>query len=141
MNTDPKSVDDGVRAQFEGDFLDATDIPAGGFTVTIAAIVPPNTERDATKKVIDKTILAFDGARKRLILNKTNLKIIALMYGKKASDWVGKKVTLTVRYLEKAFGQTNVPVVRIVPAEDKPMTFGMRKNYGAAQPFHKQTQE
>lgn len=124
-----------MRSAFEGDFLDATDIPAAGITLPIAAIVPPNTERDKTGKNIDKSILAFKGAKKRLILNKTNLKIIALMYGKKASEWIGKDVTLTVRYLEKAFGQKNVPVIRIVPDDSHPMTFGMRKNYGAAQPF------
>jgi hypothetical protein len=124
-----------MRSAFECDFLDATDIPPAGFTVTIAAVTPPGTERDKQGKNIDKAIVAFTGAKKRLILNKTNAKIIALAYGKKASEWIGKPVTLTVRYLEKAFGQKNVPVIRIVPDEKHPMTFGMRKNYGAAQPF------
>ena len=124
-----------MRSAFEGDFLDATDIPPGGFTVEIASIVPPGSERDKQGKNIDRTIIAFKGAKKRLIVNKTNLKIIALQYGKKASDWIGKPVTLTVRYLKSAFGQSNVPVIRIKPDESHPMTFGMRKNYGSDKPF------
>lgn len=133
MNTDPKSTDEGVRTQFEGDFLDATDIPPAGITIKIAKVIEPSAEKDKTGKVIDKTIIAFEGAKKRLIANKTNLKIVALMYGKKASEWIGKPVTLTVRY-GNFFGERDVPVIRIVPSADHPMTFGMRKHYGRAQP-------
>lgn len=133
--TDSKTLDDAMRQQFEGNFLDAIDIPANGITVEISEVVAPNAEKDRTGKNIDKGILAFKGAKKRLVLNKTNSKIIALMHGKKASEWVGKTITLTVRYLEKAFGQRNVPVIRVVPSDDHPMTFGMRKNYGSPTPF------
>jgi hypothetical protein len=133
LSTDSKSVDDQVRAAFTGDFLDATDIPPEGFTIEIAGVVGPGTERDSSNKVIDRTIISLKGAKKRLIANKTNLKIIALKYGKKASDWIGKTITLTVRYVN-AFGEKNVPVIRIVPSDEHPMTFGMRKHYGKAKP-------
>lgn len=127
-------VDDRVR--FEGNFLDANDIRASGdITLEIAAAVPPNTERDAQKKNIDKWIVAFKGAKKRLILNTINSKIIVQQHGDKSREWVGKKITLTVRWLEKAFGQRNLPVVRVVPRSESDMTFGMRRNYGADKPF------
>lgn len=127
-----KTEDDIV--QFTGNFLSAPDLDKD-VTVTISAVSKPDAEKDATGKVIDKRILTFSGAKKRLILNKINSQTIALMYGKSTTGWIGKPVTLTVRYLKTAFGQSNVPVIRVVPSDEHPMTFGMRKNYGSATPF------
>jgi hypothetical protein len=138
MNSD---IDKQMESQFSGNFLDASDIlNSGDITVTICDVVGPNIERDATKKVIDKAIVAFSGAKKRLILNKTNAKIIRMHHGN-PSEWSGKKITLTVRWLEKAFGQLNVPVIRVVPPSDKPMTFGMRQKFGAETSFTAQKQD
>jgi len=118
--------------------MDASDIMGkGAVTVTITDVVAPNIEKDGTGKTINKAIVAFKGATKRLIMNKTNCKVIALMYGNKPSEWVGKQVTLGVRYLEKAFGQFNVPTVRVIPPPDKPLTFGMRRNFGSETPFNR----
>jgi hypothetical protein len=131
------NLDEIVKQQFTGNFIDANDIrERGAIELEVASVSAPGSERDATNKVIDKIVLRFKGAKKALICNKTNLKIIAAQHGTKASQWVGKKVTLTVRYLEKAFGQRNVPVVRVQPTSDGMMTFGMRKNYGAERPFN-----
>jgi hypothetical protein len=133
--TTPEDIDKGMRATFEGNFLDASDIKASGdYVATIESISLPNSESDAAGKRIDKAIIAFKGAKKRLILNKVNSKIIAMTLGKKASEWIGKQVTLTVRYLDKAFGQRNVPVIRI-KADPSQLTFGMRKNYGSPTPY------
>ncbi len=129
-------LDEQMASQFQGNFLDASDLMSSGdITLTISEVVAPGAERDATKKVIDKPIIAFEKAKKRLILNKTNAKVIAMAHGKKASQWAGKQITLTVRWLEKTFGQTNVPVIRVVPPEGTALTFGMRQKYGAAQSF------
>ena len=133
------TIDEDMRDAFTGNFMDATDIlQKGKVTVMIADVIAPNKEKDAAGKVINKPILSFEKATKRLIMNKINCKIVALMYGTKASIWVGKPITLCVRYLEKAFGQTNVPVVRVCPPEDKPLTFAMRKHFGSETPFVKQ---
>ena len=130
-------LDERMASQFEGAFLDASDIMGLGknITLTICEVVPPNTEKDATKKMIDKPILQFEKAKKRLILNKTNAKVISMAHGNKASQWTGKSITLTVRWLREAFGQSNVPVIRVVPPEGTALTFGMRKKYGSEKPF------
>lgn len=131
-------LDKAMQDQFTGNFLDASDLMARGeITLEISGVVAPNAEKDAAGKVINKGIIAFKGAKKRLILNKTNAKIIRLAHGDKASEWVGKKVTLCVRWLKEAFGQQNVPVIRIVPAEGTALTFGMRQKYGSATPWTK----
>lgn len=130
-------LDEKMASQFQGNFLDASDIMAlKQAKVTIETVVPPNTEKDSTGKMIDKAILSFVNRPKRLILNKTNAKIIKMSHGQ-PSEWAGKQITLTVRWLDKAFGQTNVPVIRVVPPDGVSMTFGMRKKYGAAESYSK----
>lgn len=137
--SDEAPIEDRVR--FEGNFLDANDVRAtGDISLEIAAATPPNTERDSQKKLIDKWIVAFKGAKKRLILNNINAKIIVQLHGDKSKAWVGKRITLTTRWLEKAFGQRNVPVIRVVPASEGDLTFGMRKNYGSPRPFEETRQ-
>jgi len=128
-------LDDAVAQQFEGNFIDAADIQrAGQIELTIEAVIPPGTETDATGKTIDKPILAFKGARKRWILNKINARCLAILHGTKASGWIGKPVTLTVRWLQSAFGQQNVPTIRAKLPQSK-LTFAMRKHYGQDHPF------
>lgn len=135
-------IDVQMADQFTGNFLDASDIMANGnITLTISDVVGPNVDKDATGKTINKAIVAFKGAKKRLILNKTNAKVISMAHGKKPSLWIGKQVTLTVRWLRTAFGQDNVPVVRVVPPDGTSLTFGMRSKYGAATSFAKQERE
>ena len=129
-------IDKQMAGQFDGNFLDAVDLAGKEFvTVTISDVVAPNQEHDAKKKLIDKTIIAFKGKQKRMIVNKTNLKVIKWAHGPKVSAWVDKDIVLTVRYLKEAFGNKNVPVLRVVPPEGKSLPVGMRKAYGSATPF------
>lgn len=131
-------LDEAMASQYTGNFLDASDLmKRGTVTLTISGVVAPGTEKDAGGKSIKPAILAFEKAKKRLILNKTNQKVIAMAHGSKASEWTGKSITLCVRWLEKAFGQFNVPVIRVVPPEGTELTFSMRSKYGAAESFAK----
>lgn len=131
-------IDEEMRDVFVGNFMDSSDIMEKGLvTVKISDVVAPNKEKDGSGKIINKPILSFEKSTKRFIANKTNCKVIAMMYGKKPSLWIGQSITLGVRYLEKAFGQTNVPTVRVIPPDDKPLTFGMRRNFGSDKPFVK----
>lgn len=117
--------------RFEGPYLESSDLlHVSPIQVTIASVIPPKTERSADKKLIDKPILTFDRAKKRLIVNKTNERILKAMFGKHASGWVGKKITLAVRVLDKAFGHENVPTIRIVPDADTLVPFSVHKHMG-----------
>jgi hypothetical protein len=131
LSISAKEVDEAVRKQFDGQFIDAADLVASGpVTLTIAGIVPPNVERDGQKKLIDKTIIAFTGAKKRMVACNTNLKVLTMHFGKKASDWIGKRVTLTPRILAESFGERNVPCVRFALPAGKTCPPRMRKHYG-----------
>lgn len=68
------------------------------------------------KKVEKRQIMGADGKKddavvaelvgqKPMILNATNMKTIASLYGNYIEDWVGKKITLFVMNV-KAFGTT-----------------------------------
>lgn len=128
-------------ARFEGNFVEAADlmnVPPP--TLTITHVAPPGTERAADKRVIDKTILTFDGARKRLIVGKTNIQILAAMFGKKPSGWIGKRIKLGVRYLKEVvvpFKATNVPTVRVIPPPEVEASLPLkaRKWMGAEKPW------
>jgi hypothetical protein len=136
--TSEQDLDSAMRQVFTGNFLDASDIlnmPGSRVSLVIDSVSPPSREKDAAGKNIDKAILSFVKCKKRLILNNTNAKIIKMSHGDKASAWAGKPVTLCVRYLKKAFGQVNVPVIRIEPPEGVVTTFGMRKNMGIDRPY------
>lgn len=129
-------LDEAMASQYTGNFLDASDImKRGTISLTISGVVAPGSERDASGKAIKPAIVSFEKAKKRLVLNKTNQKVIAMSHGSKASEWTGKQITLCVRYLAKAFGQSNVPVIRVVPPDGIPLPWGVRDKYGSEKPF------
>ncbi len=127
-----EAIDESMREMFEGNFIKADDILSSGpIVVTITEIVGPNKEKDAKGRLINRPILSFKGATKRLIVGKLNCRIIAMLHGKKASKWIGVSVTLGARYLKEAFGEKNVPTVRVIPPADKPLPFSMRVWFGS----------
>lgn len=127
---------DSAMARFEGDFVESADLMQGPpVTLRIAGIVPPETETDAGGKIITKPIIAFEKARKRFVMGKTNERILKAIHGKKASAWIGKDITISVRYLRKAFEQENVPTLRIVIPDGMPVPFNVKKHYGKATPW------
>ena len=139
MSTGANDLDAKMMSAFEGNFIDATDIGAEPKEVTISGVVPKNEVRDASKKLINKPIIAFEKTSKRMIMNKVNWSILRMLHGKKASAWIGKKIILCVRYIDTTTPpkHKNLPVVRIQsPVEN--MTFATRKWYGTEQPVSHQ---
>lgn len=91
-------------------------IDLGGRTVTVEIVgVEEVTVPDPrTGRAVRKIAVAFRGARKRLLLNATNAKALARLFGAETNDWTGKRVQLhpeTVR----AFG-SEYCVVRVAGA-------------------------
>ena len=126
---------DHEMAQYEGNFLHSADIMScPPITVVISEIIPPNTIKDAKGNLIDKTVLGFEHAKKRFILNKTNRDIIKMHHGPKYSGWFGKPITIGVRYLAKAFKNERVPCLRVVPPDETALPVAMRPFYGTATP-------
>jgi len=132
---------DSACEKYQGAFVESADLMhlANGVTLEIEKVTPPDKEKDkdGKGKLINKPILTFRGARKRFIVGKTNERILKAIHGKKASGWKGKKITLGVRYLEKAFGELNVPTIRIIPPENIPLPMSTRDHFGRPEPWPK----
>lgn len=128
-----------IRDRYEGDFLDGTDLPERALVkVTIEAIADPDSEKDSQNKAIDKAILRFKGHAKRLILNRTNYKVLKAMFGMDAAKWVGKEIHLQRRYLN-AFGNPNELCIRIIPPVGTPIPKTARDFMGRAVPVEEKT--
>ena len=126
--------------RYEGKFVESADLMASGpVTVEIAVVHKEGTQKAANGRLIQELIIGFKQTEKQFILNKTNERIIRSIYGTKTSEWIGKPLTLCVRYLEEAFGEKDVPSLRVVPPDDKPLPYACRKDgrYGNAKPLGK----
>ena len=129
-----KAMDD----KYEGNFLEGSDLPDNKrFPLTIEAVVPPGTEKDSGGKAILKAIVAFKGAKKRMILGKTSYGVLKVLFGKDETQWIGKQVDLMRRYLPSkfAFGVHNEMVVRIVPPDGPPVPGKVIKYLGRPTPY------
>jgi hypothetical protein len=78
---------------FPGRFLKAGLLNGRDVTVKIAAVRTEDlpSETGGTKV---KGILAFEGKKMELVLNRTNGEAIKAMFGPTLADWIGKRITL-----------------------------------------------
>lgn len=111
---------------FPSEYVGAWDLGGEDRVVTITHIEMEDlvTMSGKKRKTEAKPTLTFDGKQKRLVLNKTNAKTIAKMYGDDTKKWIGKKITIYATTCE-AFGET-VECIRI--RSDKPRGNGRRKD-------------
>ncbi len=115
-------------------FLYADDLLKDGqfrdVTLTIAEVHAANTLFGADQKPVEKMALGFAGTEKKLVLNNTNERLVRMATGSTKSDgWAGKKVTLYPVAIN-AFGEKNVPAIRIRTPEGTPIQMSVRKQLG-----------
>jgi len=126
-----------MEERYEGHFLEAIDLPEGASCpVTIEAVADPDTETDASGKLIHKALVRFKDKAKRLVLNRTNYRMLKVLLGKNPADWLGKTVHLQRRYLDAAhaFGQKNELCIRVIPPAGTPIPKSVRDFMGSASP-------
>jgi hypothetical protein len=82
-----------VNAVFESRFLRPSDLKGRDWTLTIAAF---RVESLASKFGGERPrgILAFQGAKKELVVNRTNSLAMQAMWGGESDAWIGRRVTL-----------------------------------------------
>lgn len=83
----------GGKLMFPSEFVAAVEFGGRDVTLTIAAVALEDMRIKGAKKE-KKPVLSFKETKKRLVLNKTNAGTIADLYGSKAEEWPGHKVTL-----------------------------------------------
>lgn len=124
------------NTKFEGNFVESSDLmKSGAVSLKIKKVHGPNTIKAADGRLIDKPIIEFDGAGKSMIIGRTNERLIKAQHGGKASEWIGKEITIAVRYLREAFGERNVPTLRVILPSNIPSPYACRKHLGQEQPF------
>lgn len=91
-----------INKVFPSRFLKAEDLNGKDFVLVVRTVVmeklgsPPNVD--------EKPVLYFEGAKKGLVLNKTNAMTIASIHGPETDNWKGKKITIYPTQV-RAFGK------------------------------------
>ena len=98
---------------FPSPWLKADDI-GDGLNLTIKQI---STEQVGKEKEV-KPVIHWQEDYKSMILNKTNGKSIASMYGDDSADWIGKTIDLYQTAVEVA--SETYQVVRVKPPQEIP---------------------
>ncbi len=130
-----KDIDRALAARYTGSFLDSADMAGDPAEFTIKDVIAPGKAESADGRPIKEAVLVFEETKIQLILNKTNIRILKIMFGRRAAEWAGKKVTIAVRYMAEAFGVKNAPCLRVIPPKDTPLPPGVRKWMGNAKPM------
>jgi hypothetical protein len=100
------------RSMFDREFLGAWDLGGKDVTVTIAKVEAQILVAQGNKKN-KKPVIHFEGKEKGMVLNKTNSKIVAAMYGNDTVNWLGKRITLYPTLT--TFGNESMECIRIRP--------------------------
>ena len=96
------------------EWLSGIDLNGRTVTVVIAGVEEVTVPEPRTGRAVRKVAVAFRGARKRLLLNATNAKALAKLFGLETDAWTGKGVTLAPENV-RAFGGEHC-VVRVAGA-------------------------
>jgi len=96
------------------EWLSGIDLNGRTVTVVIAGVEEVSVPEPRTGRAVRKVAVAFRGARKRLLLNATNAKALAKLFGLETDAWTGKGVTLAPENV-RAFGGEHC-VVRVAGA-------------------------
>jgi hypothetical protein len=97
-----------INTIYTSETLKAADLQGREHVVTIAAV--DSKEFDNGKKLI----LKFTGAKKAMVVNKTNGKRIAFIHGDETTNWIGKKIVLAPEMV--SYKGDAVWAIRVKPA-------------------------
>jgi len=99
-----------IRLMFPTDYVTAADLKGQDKTVTIATVVQDELTMQGGVKE-QAWVVSFVEAQKKLVLNKTNAKLIAAHHGDESDDWIGKQITLYPTTCK--FGRDTVECIRV----------------------------
>lgn len=100
------------RSMFDNEYIGAWDLEGREATVTIADVSKVRLKSPSGKEDT-KIRLSFEGKEKGMVVNKTNARTIAGLYGTKVEQWKGKRITLFATTTQ-AFGAVH-DCIRVRP--------------------------
>ena len=83
-----------VSEVYKTDYVAAGDLDGKDVTLTVKAIHGPNKLKREDGKLIDKPVAEFAETPKKLVIGKTNARLIRMTHGNEMDGWVGRKITL-----------------------------------------------
>jgi len=110
MSRDPQKGEH-YRKGFPSTYLRGADLPKEGATVTIEKVKIGVMIAAYGEEPKERVVVFFVKAKKPLVLNITNAKAIAKLYGGEMNEWIGKQVHLYAEW-GKYFGEYQ-PAVRV----------------------------
>jgi hypothetical protein len=93
-----------------------TDDIDGELTATIAGVEAAEFEGDGGKKET-KPVVVFRDLDQRLVLNRTNLAAMSVMFGDETGAWTGKKIRLHIA--KTKFKGQSMNTIRVGKAAEK----------------------
>jgi hypothetical protein len=109
-----------ISSLYPTKYLTAADLDGKAFTLTIRDVTLEEMKTH-DNKMVQKPVAWFERAQRGFVLNATNARIIAALYGDNTENWRGCRITIYATRV-KAFG-SNVDAIRVkeeVPAQPKP---------------------
>lgn len=103
------------------DFLKKEDLKGRRITVEITAVGVQDFKKEGETP---KMALSFKGAPKKLLLNRSNSKVVVAAYGDDTDGWIGKKIELwndpSVMFKGEAIGgiKVGIPPPPSEPSKD-----------------------
>jgi hypothetical protein len=91
----------------------------GDVTVTIERVVLESFRDPKTRQEARKPVMYFQRAKRGLIVNRTNWRTIADLYGDESDNWTGKRITLFSLMVDAYGRQTKA--VRVRPVRPAPL--------------------
>lgn len=82
------------RTFFDDRFVGSWDIEGKDATITIAAVKAEKLRKRDGDGTDTKLSISVRGSEKGFIVNKTNARIIAGLYGNDTDAWIGQQITL-----------------------------------------------
>ena len=97
-----------ISAAFPSKYIKAADLNDKPMTLIIGRV---DLEKVGMGDTDPKPVVYFTKAKKGMVLNKTNSKVISMAYGDDTDDWEGKTVTLFPAMVD--FAGDTVEAIRV----------------------------
>lgn len=99
---------------YDREHIGAWDLEGRDVVVTIERVTAGEIIGNGGRKD-KKPIVSFVGKEKTMIVNRTNGKTIATLYGPKVEEWKGKRITLYTAMTRSPDGSGDVECIRVRP--------------------------
>jgi hypothetical protein len=111
--TEPTKTD--YRSLYDKDYIGAWDLQDRDVTITITRVIGGSLTSVGGRRA-RKPVIYMKGAEKGFVVNATNGKTIATMYGTFVEEWLGKRITLYKSMTRGPQGEGEVECIRVRPA-------------------------